>query len=105
MGLIDRFRGRTRRVSGGEQVDEAHLVEFIRTRCPGLTIRPGEATYLAWIDATALGVDNPALHFEKKAGLFLSDGAFFGWPGHFRFNFVCPRARVLEGLEKIAAAI
>lgn len=32
MGLIDRFRGRTRRVSGGEQVDEAHLVEFIRTR-------------------------------------------------------------------------
>ena len=81
------------------------LVEFIRTRCPGLAIRPGEATYLAWIDATALGVDNPALHFEKKAGLFLSDGAFFGWPGHFRFNFGCPRARVLEGLEKIAAAI
>ncbi len=81
------------------------LVEFIQTRCPGLTLRPGEATYLAWIDATNLGTDNPAQHFEKKAGLFLSDGAYFGWPQYFRFNFGCPRSRMLEGLEKIAASI
>jgi cystathionine beta-lyase len=81
------------------------LVEFINTRCPGLSVRPGDATYLAWIDASGLGVENPAVHFEKKAGLFLSDGAFFGWPQHIRFNFGCPRARMLEGLEKIAAAI
>ena len=81
------------------------LVEFINTRCPGLSVRPGDATYLAWIDASALGVENPALHFEKKAALFLSDGAYFGWPKHIRFNFGCPRARMLEGLEKIAAAL
>ncbi len=81
------------------------LVDFIRNRCPGLSIIPGEATYLAWIDASGLGVENPAQHFEKKAGLFLSDGAFFGWPKHIRFNFGCPRARMLEGLEKIAGAI
>ncbi len=81
------------------------LVDFIRSHCPGLSVRPGDATYLAWIDASALGLENPALHFEKKAGLFLSDGAFFGWPGHFRFNFGCPRPRMLEGLEKIAAAL
>lgn len=77
------------------------LVEFIRTRCPNLSVKAGDATYLAWIDASGLGVDNPASHFEKKAGLFLSDGAFFGWPQHIRFNFGCPRARMLEGLEKI----
>jgi cysteine-S-conjugate beta-lyase len=77
------------------------LVEFIRTRCPGLSIEPGQATYLAWINGSSLG--NPAQHFEKTAGLFLSDGAFFQWPGWFRFNFGCPRARMLEGLEKIAA--
>jgi cystathionine beta-lyase len=81
------------------------LVEFIQTRCPGLSVRPGDATYLAWIDAGGLGVENPALHFEKKAGLFLSDGAFFGWPQFIRFNFGCPRARMLEGLEKIAGAL
>jgi len=80
-------------------------VDFIQTRCPGLSVRTGEATYLAWIDASGLGADNPALHFEKHAGLFLSDGAFFGWPQFIRFNFGCPRARMMEGLEKIASDI
>ena len=81
------------------------LVEFITARCPGLSVKPGDATYLAWIDANAIGQKNPALHFEKNAGLFLSDGSFFGWPQHFRFNFGCPKARMIEGLEKIAAAL
>ena len=81
------------------------LVAFLQNRCPNLTVRPGEATYLAWIDARAMGVENPAQHFEKKAGLFLSDGAYFGWPGWVRFNFGCQRARVLEGLEKMAAVL
>ena len=79
------------------------LVEFIRGRCPDLSIVAGAATYLSWIDARRLGVDNPAEHFERRAGLFLSDGKAFGWPGWFRFNFGCPRARMLEGLEKIRA--
>jgi cysteine-S-conjugate beta-lyase len=81
------------------------LVNFITNRCPGLAVIPGEATYLAWIDARGMGVENPALHFEKKANLFLSDGSYFGWPGWIRFNFGCPRKRMLEGLEKIAAAL
>jgi cysteine-S-conjugate beta-lyase len=79
------------------------LGEFIRTRCPGLSSQPGQATYLAWINGQPLG--NPAQHFEKKAGLFLSDGAFFQSAGWFRFNFGCPRARMLEGLEKIASCL
>ena len=79
------------------------LVEFIRDKCPHLSIVAGAATYLSWIDARRLGVDNPAEHFERRAGLFLSDGKAFGWPGWFRFNFGCPRARMLEGLEKIRA--
>ncbi len=79
------------------------LVEFIRDKCPHLSIVAGAATYLSWIDARRLGVDNPAEHFERRAGLFLSDGKAFGWPGWFRFNFGCPRARMLEALEKIRA--
>ena len=81
------------------------LDTFIAERMPVLKIVPGEATYLAWIDARGLGVENPAQYFEQKAGLFLSDGAFFGWPGWIRFNFGCTRARMLEGLEKMAAAL
>ena len=81
------------------------LVDFTNSRCPGMSVLPGDATYLAWIDARGLGVENPTLHFEKKADLFLSDGAFFGWPGYVRFNFGCPHSRLLEGLEKIAGAL
>lgn len=79
------------------------LTDFIKDI--GFGILSPEATYLAWIDARGAGFENPALHFEKKAGLFLSDGAFFGWPGYIRFNFGCPRSRMLEGLEKIKAAL
>jgi cystathionine beta-lyase len=81
------------------------LVDFIENCCPTLKVAAGEATYLAWIDARGMGVENPAKHFEEKAGLFLSDGAFFGWPGFVRFNFGCPRERMVEGLEKIAKAL
>ncbi len=81
------------------------LLEFIRSRCPQLKSHAGDATYLAWIDASALGHDDPAARFEQSAGLFLSEGRFFGWPKYFRFNFGCPRSRMLEGLEKIAKAL
>ena len=81
------------------------LVDFIHARCPVLSVSPGEATYLAWIDARGMGVENPVQEFEEKAGLFLSDGAYFGWPGWIRFNFGCPRARMLEGLAKIASVL
>ena len=85
--------------------NRAALDAFVAERMPALKVVPGEATYLAWLDARGMGVDNPALHFEQKAGLFLSDGAYFGWPGWIRFNFGCPRARMLEGLEKMARAL
>jgi cystathionine beta-lyase len=87
------------------KINRDTLVDFIATRCPGLSVISGEATYLAWIDARGMGVENPAQHFENKAGLFLSDGTYFGWPGWIRFNFGCPRARMIEGLEKIATAL
>jgi cystathionine beta-lyase len=81
------------------------LTEFVRTRLPGCVVPDIEATYLAWIDCQALGHTNPATFFEKHAGLFLSDGNYFGAPGHVRFNYGCPHSRLLEGLEKMAKVI
>lgn len=81
------------------------LVEFINNECPGLKTHASDATYLQWIDASESHIEKPSGHFEQHAKLFLSDGAFFGWPDHFRFNFACPRNRMIEGLEKIRAAL
>ena len=69
-----------------------------------MTLPNIESTYLALMDCRPLELENPADFFEKKAGLFLSDGAFFHGPGHVRFNFGCPRERVVEGIAKMAEA-
>ena len=81
------------------------ITEFVRTSMPNCIIPEIEATYLAWIDCRSLGHDNPAKFFENEAGLYLSDGEYFGAPGHIRFNYGCPHARLIEGLEKMAKVI
>lgn len=80
------------------------LMSFFKDRLPDLKPVTSEATYLIWIDARETGIENPAAFLEEEAGLFVSEGAFFGWPGWFRFNLACPRTRMLDGLEKIARA-
>jgi len=81
------------------------LTSFIADHMPTLVTPDIEATYLAWIDCRSMDKENPAKFFEQKAALYLSDGSFFGKPGHVRFNFGCPHSRVIEGLEKMAKAI
>jgi len=79
------------------------LKSFMKETFPGVKTMEMEATYLFWMDFTEMGVKNPAQVFEEKAGLFLSDGAYFGHPGCCRFNFGSPRARIEEGLSKMKA--
>jgi len=80
------------------------LVSFLAAETPELKIAPVEATYLAWIDATALRQPNAAAHFEAH-GLGLNDGSDFGAPGFVRLNFGCPRATLEEGLRRLRAAV
>lgn len=78
--------------------------QFVREKLPGVTFRPMEATYLAWFDVSALGLENPLKFFEDH-GIGLSDGTPFGSPQHLRLNFGCPRSRLLHALEKMATAL
>ena len=80
-----------------------YLLAEINT-IPGLTMQPNEATYLAWIDATQLGVENPQRLFESY-GLGLSDGQDFGAPKFVRLNFGCPRSRVEEAVHRMKQAV
>lgn len=80
------------------------LYRFAAERLPGIALRPMEATYLAWLDVRELGLDAPAKFFED-AGVGLSNGNDFGTPGFLRLNFGCPRARLQEGLERMASAL
>ena len=69
-----------------------------------LHMTPVEATYLAWIDARDLGVENPQKFFEQH-GVGMNDGADFGAPGFVRLNFGCPREMLEEALERIEIAV
>jgi cysteine-S-conjugate beta-lyase len=71
---------------------------------PGLRTTPVEATYLAWIDCAALGLENPVAFFEQ-AGVGVSNGADFGTAGFVRLNFGCPRALLAQALARMSDAI
>jgi cystathionine beta-lyase len=71
---------------------------------PGLRLGPVEATYLAWIDVSALQLENPPRFFEK-AGVGMSPGRDFGDVSFMRLNFACPRRRVEEAIERIRSAV
>ncbi|WP_370553448.1 MalY/PatB family protein [Edwardsiella tarda] len=71
---------------------------------PGLRTVSVEGSYLAWIDASALPVEQPQAFFER-AGVGLSDGADFGAPRFVRLNFGCRRALLDQALDRMAQAI
>ena len=80
-----------------------HIVDKFSSE-PEITVHPLDATYLAWLDASALGVKNAKTLFEEF-GVGLSDGAQFGQPGFLRLNFACPRATLDEGLNRMIKAL
>lgn len=69
----------------------------------GLPMAHVEATYLAWIDASSLGVED-SHRFFLDGGVALSPGEQFGAPGFVRLNFATQRARLAEALSRMRAA-
>lgn len=84
-----------------------YLLEAVARELPGVRVEaPVEATYLLWLNVSALGLANPTAHFEAH-GVGLSDGAVFGAPkgSHVRLNFGCTRATLVEAIGRMKAAI
>ncbi|PUW34581.1 MalY/PatB family protein [Cronobacter sakazakii] len=71
---------------------------------PGLEMVLPEATYLAWVDASGLGVENPT-RFFKRQGLGFSPGADFGAPQHVRINFGCTAATLETAITRLQDAV
>jgi cystathionine beta-lyase len=79
------------------------LRDLLAEELPDISWRAPEATFLAWLDCTALGYDDPARCFLDRAHVALSDGPPFG-PGceqHVRLNFATSSAL----LEQIVHAM
>ena len=79
--------------------------EFIKKEIPELFAVHGEATYLLWVDISAVAEDSVlfSAQLREKTGLFVSDGAEYGEPGRkfIRVNLATQRERLLDGLSRL----
>jgi cystathionine beta-lyase len=85
------------------------LEEYVAAHLPQIRVTPLEGTYLAWLDCRELGLDTAALKrlMIEQARIYPDQGAQFGaeGAGFIRLNIACPRAILVEALERIKAAI
>jgi cystathionine beta-lyase len=75
---------------------------------PEVVCHPAQATYLAWLDCSALGFeDSPAAHILARQQLAVSDGRIFGkgFEQFIRVNFATSRTILMEVLEKVEKAL
>jgi len=85
-----------------------YLVQYVGEHLPNITVTRPEATYLAWLDFRALGLDkSPHDYLVEKARVGLNDGAAFGKAGEgfVRLNYGTPRATLAQALDRIRTAL
>ena len=71
---------------------------------PGVTINQVEATYLAWLDVSALNL-NDAPSFFEQAGIGMSEGYRFDDDRFMRLNFGCARSLLEEAIARFKRAL
>ena len=83
--------------------------KYLDEELPIVKLVECDATYLLWIDCSALGVHSEVLceFLRTNQGLFLSPGHQFGENGKnfLRMNIACPRELLLDGLARLKAGI
>ncbi|MBZ9641474.1 MalY/PatB family protein [Streptomyces sp. PSKA30] len=83
------------------------LADLLAEHLPAVDYRPGEATYLAWLDCRALGLgDDPADVFLHRGRVALNSGIPFGagGVGHVRLNLATSPEIITEAVRRMAAA-
>lgn len=93
---------------GGLDDNRRLLAALLAERLPGVRYRPGEATFLAWLDCRALDLgDDPAAVFLERGRVALNSGLTFGagGAGHVRLNLATSPEILTEGVRRMAAAV
>lgn len=82
------------------------LVSLLAAHLPEVRMRPLEATYLAWLDASAYGHDDAAAVALERGRVMVSSGASYarGATGQVRLNIATSPDRLTEIVERLAKA-
>jgi len=81
------------------------LAQFITSELPQIKVVPLQATYLVWLDCSALKVssDQIAKNLLEDEKLWINSGSLYGnaGEGFLRINIACPIKVLSEGLERL----
>jgi cystathionine beta-lyase len=83
------------------------LGDRLAAELPGVTFRPPDATFLSWLDCSALGLEDPARFFLDQAHVAVSDGPPFGegCAQFVRLNFATSRVLLELIIGAMGAAV
>lgn len=85
------------------------LDNYLKKNIPQIKMIKPEATYMAWLDCSALGMNDKDLNkfMIREAKLGLSNGIQFGkgGKGFMRINLACPRQILEKGLIQLSESI
>lgn len=104
--------------NGGEWLDALReyiyenkqiVTGFIEKELPQVKLIYSEATYLLWLDCSAVCDNSEELadSIRERTGLYLSDGVQYGRTGEkfLRLNIACPGVRLEDGLRRLREGI
>jgi cysteine-S-conjugate beta-lyase len=91
------------------QLDDnrVQLSKLLATHLPSVGYQPPEASFLAWLDCTALNLDDPVAHFLDRARVALNPGLDYGAAGRgfVRLNMGTPPDMLQEILHRMGSSI
>jgi len=83
------------------------LQTYMRQHFPEIYILPLEATYLVWMDCSAMLISSKilAIALLEQQHLWVTDGEVYGasGAGFLRWNIACPRSQLIHALERFKA--
>lgn len=89
--------------------NRAEAEGYISSNIARLKVVKGKASYLLWVDCSAVTDDAQLLadHIRRHTGLWLSAGNVYRGNGaqFLRINAACPRARLEDGLKRLKEGV
>ena len=103
---------------GGEWLDEVReyiasnrkiVAEYLSANIPQVKLLEQDATYLLWVDCSAItdSADQLCEFIRKHTGLYLNCGTRYRGNGRYfiRLNVACPKSTLNDGLKRLKAGI
>lgn len=94
-------------LSGEIAENKTHFAAELDRLLPALHYAPSAGTYLAWLDCSALGLENPAARFHEVGRVRFGPGTDYDplATQHVRVNLGTSKELITEGVARMAASL